>query len=200
MKKAGIILGIFFIVIAILLCVFGLKYINKGETQDPNTEVVENIDNSANTEVQNPPVEQTPVIEQQPIVEQTPVVQQPTTETQTQTPNVEVVEKVITKEVSGVMTIDESGLGEPIMTKEVIVHITNKRIMMIDEDTDSTEPKMLTYCFDVLTPENMKLTLFVTNIVYTEYNVGDMLKVNYQVYQNNKGIQFPLVLNVTSVQ
>ena len=200
MKKAGIILGIFFIVIAILLCVFGLKYINKGETQDPNTEVVENIDNSANTEVQNPPVEQTPVIEQQPIVEQTPVVQQPTTETQTQTPNVEVVEKVITKEVSGVMTIDESGLGEPIMTKEVIVHITNKRIMMIDEDTDSTEPKMLTYCFDVLTPENMKLTLFVTNIVYTEYNVGDMLKVKYQVYQNNKGIQFPLVLNVTSVQ
>ena len=198
MKKAGIILGIFFIVIATLLCVFGLKYINKGETQDPNTEVVENIDNSANTEVQNPPVEQTPVIEQQPIVEQTPVVQQPTTETQT--PNVEVVEKVITKEVSGVMTIDESGLGEPIMTKEVIVHITNKRIMMIDEDTDSTEPKMLTYCFDVLTPENMKLTLFVTNIVYTEYNVGDMLKVNYQVYQNNKGIQFPLVLNVTSVQ
>lgn len=198
MKKAGIILGVFFIVIAILLCVFGLKYINKGETQDPNTEVVENIDNSANTEVQNPPVEQTPVIEQQPIVEQTPVVQQPTTETQT--PNVEVVEKVITKEVSGVMTIDESGLGEPIMTKEVIVHITNKRIMMIDEDTDSTEPKMLTYCFDVLTPENMKLTLFVTNIVYTEYNVGDMLKVNYQVYQNNKGIQFPLVLNVTSVQ
>jgi hypothetical protein len=72
--------------------------------------------------------------------------------------------------------------------------------MMIDENTDSSEPKMLTYCFDVLTPENMKLTLFVTNVVYTQYNVGDMLKVNYQIYQNDKGIQFPLVLNVLSVQ
>lgn len=195
MKKAGIVLGIFFIVIAILLCVFGLKFINKEESQEPNSGVTENISNS---EINQPSVEQQPVVEQSPAVEQTPVVEQPSVVEQS--PTVDVVEKVITKEVSGVMTIDETGLGEPISTKEVIVHITNKRIMMIDEDTDSTEPKMLTYCFDVLTPENMKLTLFVTNVVYTQYNVGDMLKVNYQIYQNDKGIQFPLVLNVLSVQ
>lgn len=189
MKKAGIILGVFFIIIAILLCVFGLKYIEKGQTEQPNTEVSENM---GNNDVQTPTVEQP--IEQQPMEQQPPVVEQ--------TPEVveKVVEKVVTKEVSGVMTIDESGLGEPVATKEVIVHITNKRIMMIDENTDSSEPKMLTYCFDVLTPESMKLTLFVTNVVYTQYNVGDMLKVNYQIYQNDKGIQFPLVLNVLSVQ
>lgn len=195
MKKAGIVLGIFFIVIAILLCVFGLKFINKEESQEPNSGVTENISNS---EINQPSVEQQPVIEQSPAVEQTPVVEQPPVVEQS--PTVDVVEKVITKEVSGVMTIDETGLGEPISTKEVIVHITNKRIMMIDENTDSSEPKMLTYCFDVLTPESMKLTLFVTNVVYTQYNVGDMLKVNYQIYQNDKGIQFPLVLNVLSVQ
>lgn len=190
MKKAGIVLGVFFIIIAIVLCIFGMKFINKEPNSNEvveNTEVqtpVENNQQDVSTEVSNTQPIETPVVETQ-----TPVV----SETQ-------IVEKVVTKEVSGVMTIDESGLGEPIATKEVIVHITNKRIMMIDEDTDSTNPKMLTYCFDVLTPENMKLTLFVTNVVYTQYNVGDMLKVNYQLYENNKGIQFPLVLNVMNVQ
>ena len=115
MKKAGIILGVFFIIIAILLCVFGLKYIEKGQTEQPNTEVSENM---GNNDVQTPTVEQP--IEQQPMEQQPPVVEQ--------TPEVveKVVEKVVTKEVSGVMTIDESGLGEPVATKEVIVHITNK--------------------------------------------------------------------------
>lgn len=204
MKKAGIILGIFFIVIAILLCVFGLKFVNKDtSTDESNTNISENVNN---TDVQAPVLENNPQgsevatqpdttnnVVETPVETPSPAVTQPSG-------NTTVVEKVITKEISGVMTIDESGLGEPIVTKEVIVHITNKRIMMIDENTDSTEPKMLTYCFDVLTPENTKLTLFVTNVVYVQYNVGDMLKVNYQVYQNDKGIQFPLVLNVLSVQ
>ena len=58
---------------------------------------------------------------------------------------------------------------------------------------------MLTYCFDVLTPENESLILFVTNSVYTQYNVNDKLMVKYQVYQNDSGIKFPLVLSVSAV-
>ena len=196
MKKAGIVICIFFFIVAILLCVFGLKLLNKSDTNSVQNEVVESVENNqevqnqGNQNVENPPVQTPP----EQIQQQTPPVQTQGGQTEIYT------EKVVTKEISGVMTIDENSLGTPIATKEVIVHITNKRIMMIDEDTDSKEPKMLTYCFDVLTPENMKLTLFVTNSVYTLYNVGDMLKVNYVIYTNDNGIQFPLVLNVLDVQ
>ena len=188
MKKAGIFLGIIFIVVAILLCVFGLKMIEKGPEQ---TEVIDNNQVVENQPVETPPVE-TPVIETPPV--ETPPVQTEVVE------NTTVVEKVITKEISSVMTLDESQLGDPSLTKEAIVRIVNKRIMMIDEHTDSTAPKMLTYCFDVITPDNMQLTLFVTNSVYTVYNLGDMLQVQYNIYTNDKGIQFPLVLNVLAVQ
>lgn len=190
MKKAGIIIGVLFFIVAILLCVFGLKMIEKdGTAETPNTEVV---DTQQGQVVETPPVQ-----EQQQPVQQEPVQQQPTQQQQGTTT---VVEKVITKEISGVKTIDENALGEPIATKDVIVRIINKRVMLIDENTDSKDPKMLTYCFDVLTPDNMQLTLFVTQSVYTVYNVADMLQVSYQIYTNDNGIQFPLVLNVTTVQ
>lgn len=209
MKKAGFIIGIMFFIIAILLCVFGLKMINKEKVSEvPNTEVVDTTQQGQQT--QQPQVQ--PNVEgnqqgqqsQQSQQSQQPT-QQPNQQTQQQQPTQQqgtttVVEKVITKEVSGVMTIDENSLGEPIATKDVIVRIINKRVMMIDEDTDSKNPKMLTYCFDVLTPDNMQLTLFVTHSVYTLYNVADMLQVSYQIYTNDNGIQFPLVLNVTTVQ
>ena len=185
MKKAGIFLGVIFIVVAILLCVFGLRLIDKQPEQTPDSEVVQN--------EQTSPVE-TPVVETPPVVDTPPVVETPPVE------NTTVVEKVITKEISAVMTLDESQLGEPVASKEAIARIVNKRIMMVDEQTDSTSPKMLTYCFDVMTPDNMQLTLFVTNSVYTVYNLGDMLQVNYNIYTNDKGIQFPLVLNVLAVQ
>ena len=99
----------------------------------------------------------------------------------------------------GVKTILEDGLGAPISEKEVIVYIANKRILLVDENVESTNPKMLTYRFDVLTPENESLILFVTNSVYTQYNVNDKLMVKYQVYQNDSGIKFPLVLSVSAV-
>ncbi len=195
MKKAGIIIGVLFFAIAILLCVFGLKMINKEPTvENPNTEVVDTTQQGQHTQQPNTQ-EQQPNVEQQP-VQQQPVQQQPQQQQGTTT----VVEKIVTKEISGVMTIDENSLGTPIATKDVIVRIINKRIMMIDEDTDSRNPKMLTYCFDVLTPDNMQLTLFVTQSVYTVYNIADMLQVSYQIYTNDNGIQFPLVLNVTTVQ
>ena len=204
MKKAGFIIGIMFFIIAILLCVFGLKMINKEKVPEvPNTEVVDTTQQGQQT--QQPQVQEQPNNEgnQQSQQSQQPT-QQPNQQTQQQPTQQQgtttVVEKVITKEVSGVMTIDENSLGEPIATKDVIVRIINKRVMMIDEDTDSKNPKMLTYCFDVLTPDNMQLTLFVTHSVYTLYNVADMLQVSYQIYTNDNGIQFPLVLNVTTVQ
>ena len=83
--------------------------------------------------------------------------------------------------------------------EEVIAMISNKRIMLIDENPSGNDKKTLTYCFDVLTPDNSSLVLFVTKSVYDAYKVQDRLKVAYKVYVNDKGVQFPIVSLVTSV-
>ena len=113
--------------------------------------------------------------------------------------NPQIVEVV--KEVSSVKTIDESALSELESSDvdEVIVRIENKRLIMIDEDTDNFTGKMLSYCFDTTTPNGDKLTLFMMKSAYDSYHVGDKLNVVYQVYKNDVGSEFPVVLSVTSV-
>ena len=182
MKKAGIVVGLVFIIAAIVICLIAFRKPAE-KTDIPDSSQVSQVEESQ-------PVQQEPV--QQEVVQQEPVQQQPIVQET-------IVEKVVTKEISGVKTILEDGLGAPISEKEVIVYIANKRILLVDENVESTNPKMLTYCFDVLTPENESLILFVTNSVYTQYNVNDKLMVKYQVYQNDSGIKFPLVLSVSAV-
>ena len=182
MKKAGIVVGLVFIIAAIVICLIAFRKPAE-KTDIPDSSQVSQVEESQ-------PVQQEPVQEE--VVQQEPVQQQPIVQET-------IVEKVVTKEISGVKTILEDGLGAPISEKEVIVYIANKRILLVDENVESTNPKMLTYCFDVLTPENESLILFVTNSVYTQYNVNDKLMVKYQVYQNDSGIKFPLVLSVSAV-
>ena len=187
MKKAGIVVGLVFIIAAIVICLIAFRKPAE-KTDIPDSSQVSQVEESQ--PVQQEPVQQEPV--QQEVVQQEPVKQHPIVQET-------IVEKVVTKEISGVKTILEDGLGAPISEKEVIVYIANKRILLVDENVESTNPKMLTYCFDVLTPENESLILFVTNSVYTQYNVNDKLMVKYQVYQNDSGIKFPLVLSVSAV-
>ena len=192
MKKAGIVVGLVFIIAAIVICLIAFRKPAE-KTDIPDSSQVSQVEESQPVQqepVQQEPVQQEPV--QQEVVQQEPVQQQPIVQET-------IVEKVVTKEISGVKTILEDGLGAPISEKEVIVYIANKRILLVDENVESTNPKMLTYCFDVLTPENESLILFVTNSVYTQYNVNDKLMVKYQVYQNDSGIKFPLVLSVSAV-
>ena len=185
MKKAGIIVGLVFIIAAIVICLIAFR--KPSEEVVNNTEVIDTQNNSTN----NQNIENNQVVEPEVTV---PIQSEPVVQ-----PEPTVVEKIITKEISGVKTISEGSLGMPISEKEVIVYISNKRILLVDENTESTNPKMLTYCFDVLTPENESLILFVTNSVYTQYNVNDKLMVKYQMYQNDNGIKFPLVLSVSAV-
>ena len=192
MKKAGIVVGLVFIIAAIVICLIAFRKPAE-KTDIPDSSQVSQVEESQPVQqepVQEEVVQQEPVQEE--VVQQEPVQQQPIVQET-------IVEKVVTKEISGVKTILEDGLGAPISEKEVIVYIANKRILLVDENVESTNPKMLTYCFDVLTPENESLILFVTNSVYTQYNVNDKLMVKYQVYQNDSGIKFPLVLSVSAV-
>ena len=183
MRKAGIIIGVLFFIVAIVLFFF-LSNIDKNEpdTLDDGVGVVENIEDKDKT-TKNP--------ENEP--EETP--ETPETPKPVET----IIEKVITKEISSVKTINEGTLGEPILENEVITVIANKRIILLDESPDTENKKMLTYCFDVLTPDNTSLILFVTKTVYDAYKIEDKLKVNYEVYKNDIGVEFPIVSTVTSV-
>ena len=194
MKKAGILIGLFFFVAAIVVFLLTnnaeeSKKVDEVPTQQ--TQVVEQKQPEEKVEENknDKQVEKDKEVEKEENKEPIqPVVQQP-----------QVVEKVITKEVSSVMTISEGDLTTLLKEEEVIAMISNKRIMLIDENPSGNDKKTLTYCFDVLTPDNSSLVLFVTKSVYDAYKVQDRLKVAYKVYVNDKGVQFPIVSLVTSV-
>ena len=198
-KRAAIILTVVILIIA-LLVFFIIGKVNKNQENldDPsvnNSEVVQIEDNEETQNTQNDKVSDTENTEE---VENTN-----NTELDGNGPenvnNPQIVEVV--KEVSSVKTIDESALSELESSDvdEVIVRIENKRLIMIDEDTDNYTGKMLSYCFDTTTPNGDKLTLFMMKSAYDSYYVGDKLNVVYQVYKNDVGSEFPVVLSVTSV-
>lgn len=204
-KRAAIILTVVILIIT-LLVFFIIGKVNKNQENldDPsvnNSEVVQIEDNEETQNTQNDKVSNTENIEDIEEVEN----MNNTNNTESDgndsenVNNQQIVEVV--KEVSSVKTIDESALSELESSDvdEVIVRIENKRLIMIDEDTDNYTGKMLSYCFDTTTPNGDKLTLFMMKSAYDSYHVGDKLNVVYQVYKNDIGSEFPVVLSVTSV-
>lgn len=204
-KRAAIILTVVILIIT-LLVFFIIGKVNKNQENldDPsvnNSEVVPIEDNEETQNTQNDEVSNTENTEE---VENTNNTNN-TNNTESDgndsenVNNQQIVEVV--KEVSSVKTIDESALSELESSDvdEVIVRIENKRLIMIDEDTDNYTGKMLSYCFDTTTPNGDKLTLFMMKSAYDSYHVGDKLNVVYQVYKNDVGSEFPVVLSVTSV-
>lgn len=198
-KRAAIILTVVILIIT-LLVFFIIGKVNKNQENldDPsvnNSEVVQIEDNEETQNTQNDKVSNTENTEE---VENTNNTESDGNESENIN-NPQIVEVV--KEVSSVKTIDESALSELESSDvdEVIVRIENKRLIMIDEDTDNYIGKMLSYCFDTTTPNGDKLTLFMMKSAYDNYHVGDKLNVVYQVYKNDVGSEFPVVLSVTSV-
>lgn len=207
-KRAAIILTVVILIIT-LLVFFIIGKVNKNQENldDPsvnNSEVVQIEENEETQNTQNDKVSNTENIEDIEEVENTNNTNNiNNTESDgndsENVNNQQIVEVV--KEVSSVKTIDESALSELESSDvdEVIVRIENKRLIMIDEDTDNYTGKMLSYCFDTTTPNGDKLTLFMMKSAYDSYHVGDKLNVVYQVYKNDVGSEFPVVLSVTSV-
>lgn len=198
-KRAAIILTVVILIIT-LLVFFIIGKVNKNQENldDPsvnNSEVVQIEDNEETQNTQNDKVSNTENTEE---VENTNNTELDGNDSENVN-NPQIVEVV--KEVSSVKTIDESALSELESSDvdEVIVRIENKRLIMIDEDTDNYTGKMLSYCFDTTTPNGDKLTLFMMKSAYDSYHVGDKLNVVYQVYKNDVGSEFPVVLSVTSV-
>ncbi len=124
-----------------------------------------------------------------PIVEEPVVIEKIVTET--------VVEEVIVEVYkSQIIEINETTLGEPAEVKEVVCVISNKRLVLLDEDVDGTSGKVLSYCFDLLTTDNKTISYFVAQSVYDNFSVADRLVVTYNVYRNSDGVEYPTVVSI----
>lgn len=179
MKRAGILVGGMIILLAIVLLVIGnmveKRNVEKITNQNQTTEVVTEVLSTEQT------TEQT-----------TEVVVEVTTESTT-----EYVEKETTK----ISEIDESSLKDlKVINKEEIAVISSKKLILLDTGVDSDIDKMLVYCFDLLTPGNLELNLYVTKTTYDSFNVGDKLTVNYDLYENNNGLNFPVINSATKYE
>lgn len=185
LKIAGTIIGITFFVgaIIVLLISRGSANRNKKEDDSKKNDIIE--------------VVNTPSVNDDEIINN--VLPQPTP-----TPEIQIVEKTVTvtKELSGVRTIAESALTNIIEEdKEYITVISNKRLVLIDENIEGENGKMLTYCFDMFgaPPDSLLLSMYVSKSNYDLFEVGQKVSVTYSVYANDAGIKFPVISSIVAV-
>lgn len=185
-KKAGIVVGVLIILVALGLNWFygdkdkkvseiDINQPNKVEIQEPVKEPV----------VQEP-VEPPKVIVQQPVVQTPPPVVQ-NTELQTQTP-------------TAMTEVDLTQLGDPIKQDNEVVIISKKRVILLDSSPNSVTGKQLAYSLDLITGNNTQLNHFVSSTTYDAFNVGDKLKLTYNIYVNANGVEFPTIMSVELVE
>lgn len=95
--------------------------------------------------------------------------------------------------------ISKDSLGEPITTKTEIMVVSDKRIQLMDGNYGTTKDKQLVYIADLL-GGNETYHLYLNGSAYKSVDVGDKLKVKYSVYQNSTGVEFPVIMNVTTAE
>lgn len=185
-KKAGLIIGVLIILVALGLNWFfnkDGKEVSEIDIKQPNQTKVEE------------PVKQ-PVV-QQPIEQPQQVVQQPVVETTPQQVQNE-PQQVVTK--SSLTEVDLTQLGNPVKEETEVVIISKKRVILLDSSPNSSSNKQLAYSLDLITGSNNQLNHFVSANTYEAFNVGDKLKLTYNVYRNVNGVEFPTIKSVELVQ
>lgn len=205
-KKAGIVVGIVIIVLAITIYVIAVK-VGGGTDQAPEKDIRTEQKDITSVENEQPKVEKQQV-----------VVQEPKEEVQVE-PKKEVV--VVEKEVpvkeekgkqqttagdgisstkvggSTFQDISSDSLGEPVTTKTEIMVVSAKRIQLMDGKYGTDEDKQLVYVADLLGGKET-YHLYLNGSAYKGVKVGDKLKVKYSIYKNASGVEFPVIINALS--
>lgn len=92
--------------------------------------------------------------------------------------------------------VDISQLGNPVSTDSEIVVISKKRVILLDANPNSVEGKQLAYSLELITSNNKHLNHFVPAITFNAFNVGDRLKLTYNIYRNKNGVEFTTIISV----
>lgn len=191
MKKAGIVVGVTIIILAVALYwVVGNMKKDRAEGTTPSAQTLTNskqTENKANTGGNKPDT-----TTQSNSVTTAPTQQSGNTTTTPVQP-ITPVQKQVFKE------LDESELGNPITVRTEIMVVSSKKIILMDSNFGENNGKQLVYCVDLIYGDGT-LNFYLNGTTYQNLKVGDKLKVDYQVYKNNQGVSFPVIMSVDAVQ
>lgn len=193
-KKAGIIVGVVIIVVALALNFFFNR------DKEPKDGVADNgtIDNINQIPTQQESIQQ-PVVQEP--VEQ-PKKEQPTKNSNPKESSDLDISKPTDTKTTGtqVLTVDEGQLGEAIRTETEIVILSKKRVILLDSNTNSTSGMQIVYSLDLITSNNISLSHMVSGGTYEAFEVGDKLKLTYSVYKNVNGVDFYAIDSLEQVE
>jgi hypothetical protein len=178
MKRAGIIVGVFLLILAI-----GIFFIVNREPKKAN-EISEE-----KTVTEEPVEEKTPIKKEK--EEPKVIVEEKIVEVE--------VEKEVEVKVSEIKEIDENKLETP-TRKEEIVFLSKKRLLLLDEAPKENHSKNLAYNFILVTSDNKEIKLFVTGVVYEQFEIGDKLKIEYDLFENSNNVEFPVIYRATKLE
>lgn len=94
------------------------------------------------------------------------------------------------------MEFAEEELGEPKATYTEIMVVSKKKVVLLDGSVGTKENKQLVYSVDLLGNNTNSFSLYLNKSAYDALKVGDKLKVEYLIYENDIGTKFPAVINV----
>lgn len=97
------------------------------------------------------------------------------------------------------LKIDESDMGQSVISRSEVMVVAKKEVLVLDGDVGTKNSKQLAYTVQMLSGSD-RFSLFLNGDVYKQIKIGEKLKVDYNVYRNDKGVDFPVVMNATVVK
>lgn len=97
------------------------------------------------------------------------------------------------------LKIDEEGMGQSVISRSEVMVVAKKEVIVLDGAVGTKKSKQLVYAVQMLSGSD-RFSLFLNGVVYKQVNVGEKLKVDYDVYRNDNGVDFPVVMNATVVK
>lgn len=98
------------------------------------------------------------------------------------------------------MYFDDKSLGDPKDTKNEIMVVSKKKIVLMDAARGTREGKQLVYCVDLFGSDSEQISLYLNQTAYNSLDIGDKVRVKYLVYENNVGTKFPAVISAEKVE
>lgn len=178
-KRAGIVVGLSIIALACVIYWIGNNISDRGT--------------SSNT-VDNKPKEQQTTIENEDKSLDPVKVSENTTSKENNSKEVNGEDDSNSPLISSMARIDADRLGNPFRNETEVMVVSSKDLVAFEKENDG----QLVYLVTLLGKK--KITLFLSSVGYKNLEVGDKVKVSYEVYKNSAGVEFPLLISAEKVE
>ena len=177
MAKAGWIVGITFVILACVIYWFTSGYEKEGEKTPSFSS-----EQGSSVPVNNEPIEETPIEEP----------------SSTDIVEVDIVEPI--EEPQQVfMELDVSQIGEPVVRKTELMQVAEKNVVLLDGNAGGLDSKQMVYALKLSYGSGKTMSIFLNGVAYASLEVGDKLKVEYDLYSNDAGVTFPIIISADLV-